>query len=374
MNTIFFKELAEFAINHPYWMGLVFIVLSILIVYKIIPSLILVSKLKNLTAKVNSRTSHSGSVPNLGGVAVFIAYFIVVNLAAMLVAKNDEFIMLVVFNICLLLFVVIGVIDDIIGVNYRTKLLFYFFLSLSFVFLTDIRIPSFFGLLFIETLPLWASVLFSAFVLVIMVNAINLIDGIDGLASMQVLLTSAILIIVFFESGYVLSGFSNSSILGTLLAFIFFNFSGKNKIFLGDTGSILIGFLMGFNILLIFRFQSESELYLTGSNPHLLALALCGYPLLDVLRVFVLRTWHGMSPFKPDKRHLHHFFVKQGLSHIATSTLLFFYTICLVMCAYLLRYAPPNLGTIILIIWGILLMGLLQWLIHYYKQRKRNVV
>ena len=197
MNEKLFNYLITEVLVHPYWTGLFFMGLASGTVRVVMPTLIYVSKLKKLNAPVNNRSSLRGFVPSMGGVAIFIGYVVSVNLAVMLLANRQQFIMLVVFNICLFLFLVMGMIDDIIGVRAWVKLRLQIVLALAFVFLTDIRIPSFNGVLGIETLPVWASILFSAFVMVVLINAVNLIDGIDGLAASQVLLVSAIFCLLY---------------------------------------------------------------------------------------------------------------------------------------------------------------------------------
>jgi UDP-N-acetylmuramyl pentapeptide phosphotransferase/UDP-N-acetylglucosamine-1-phosphate transferase len=180
--------------------------------------------------------------------------------------------------------------------------------------------------------------LLTIFVFIVIINGFNLIDGIDGLASGIGILTSSVFGIWFWITGHIACTILSFSLVGTLAAFFYFNvFSKRNKIFLGDTGSMVIGFVMG---VLVCRFL-QHELVAQGTAKIVSApTVVCGIlivPLFDSLRVFILRIKQSRSPFKADHQHIHHWLLRLGYTHLQATLILICVNLFFIVLSYLLR-------------------------------------
>jgi UDP-GlcNAc:undecaprenyl-phosphate GlcNAc-1-phosphate transferase len=248
--------------------------------------------------------------------------------------------------LCFCLIALIGVGDDLFNIKYREK----FFLQLfaGIVLLqSGYMIDSFHGIFGIEELPYAASVVVSLFVFIVVVNSLNLIDGIDGLASLLSLK-------FFFVTGAILSVSSKEMelvvpvVVGALVGFLAYNFSPNKKVFLGDTGSLLLGSVMAF---FIFYTLNSSSFIVTDrymSRPLFVILLLI-YPLTDTLRAFVIRVYKKQSPFVADRIHLHHRLLSKGISHWRASVTILISSISVLLVGFLLSQVFP-LGTTVMIL------------------------
>ena len=208
----------------------------------IIPSVVNISRLKNLTDKPNGRTSHFKATPTLGGIAVFVALVLSTVIFAGTYFKFE--LKYIISGLIVVFF--IGIKDDILVIDPYKKLAGQIFAIVLIAVFAGIRITSLYGLFHIGQLPYVASILLTVFVFIVIINGFNLIDGIDGLATGIGILTSSIFGIWFLINGHMACTILSFSFVGTLTAFFYFNvFSKTNKIFLGDTGSMIIGFVMG---------------------------------------------------------------------------------------------------------------------------------
>jgi UDP-N-acetylmuramyl pentapeptide phosphotransferase/UDP-N-acetylglucosamine-1-phosphate transferase len=199
----------------------------------------------------------------------------------------------------------------------------------------------FFG---IHELPEMFSLLISYFSVIVIINSFNLIDGVDGLAGTLGLMSSALFGIYFMNAGmepyYVLA----FSLCGSLIAFLIFNFQPA-KIFMGDTGSLLVGVV---NAILVLKFIDPGEGPLSV-NPIIsspaIGFTILMIPLLDTLRVFAIRIFKRRSPFSPDRNHIHHLLMDRGLSHRTITLLLVAINASMVVFVYMAR----SLGCTVLI-------------------------
>lgn len=306
-----------------------FIVLSsftaFLVTYVSIPAIADASKHLNVFEPKSSRGSHHGDVPTLGGVAIFIGIVISGTLFLPINIIEDY---RYLFAALLILFV-FGVRDDLLVLKPKNKFYIELLVALIATILGDIRITSFQGFLGVEEIPYLASVPFSVFVYIVIINGFNLIDGIDGLASGIAILVSLAFGALFLLNDDKSYAYAPFMLAGSLAAFFRFNvFSKKNKIFLGDTGSLTIGFLIAtITITLLEQSSSGGVVHQLISVPAL-TIAILIVPLFDTLRVFILRILSGESPFQADRKHIHHRLLSMGYSH-QKSTLL-------IMCSNLL--------------------------------------
>ena len=286
-----------------------------------IPPIIKVSKEKNLFDEPNHRKLNKIVIPNLGGVGIFIG----ATLSSILffptnIPHNIQYLFA---GMVLMLFV--GLKDDIIGSSARNKLFMQIVAAIVLIFLGDIQFHNLYNLFAIEKIPAWIGVPLTLMFFLFIINAMNLIDGIDGLAAGISILFLVIMCLWFFYAGNQAYAVICAGFIGSLIGFLRFNlFSKKNKIFMGDTGSLILGVLIA--SLSILFLNPENILPETLELPHTptMVLALLVVPTTDTLRVFYMRLKAGKSPFAPDMNHVHHVLIKSGLSHRLSSLLLIF--------------------------------------------------
>jgi UDP-GlcNAc:undecaprenyl-phosphate GlcNAc-1-phosphate transferase len=299
-----------------------------------IPSIVNISRLKGLCVLPNGRTSHSDSTPTLGGIAVFVG--LVMSTIILAGTYFDFELKYIIAGLIIVFF--IGIKDDILIIDPWKKLAGQLLASGLIVVFAGIRITNLYGLFNIYNLPHFPSILLTVFVLVVIINGFNLIDGIDGLASGIGILTSSVFGIWFWKYGDIAFTLLSFSIVGSLAAFFFFNVFGvKNKIFLGDTGSLVTGFVVG---LLACRFL-QLELLVQDSS-HIpaspaVAFGILIVPLYDSLRVFILRIAQGKSPFKADRQHIHHRLLQLGITHLQATLILIFINLFFIVLSYSLK-------------------------------------
>lgn len=324
-----------YSIPVAHWMLIILgLLMAFGITWVIIPSIVNVSRSKSLCATPNGRTSHAGSTPTLGGIAVFIGLL----LSTVIVAGTHNIFELRYIIAGLIIVFFLGIKDDILIIDPYKKLAGQILAALLIAVFADIRITSLYGLFYIHELPYIASILLTVFVFIVIINGFNLIDGIDGLASGIGILTASVFGTWFWITGNIAYTIFSFAFVGSLTAFFCFNVFGKtNKIFLGDTGSLVTGFVMG---VLACRFL-QLELVTRGVTDIPSApTVVCGIlivPLFDSLRVFILRIVHGKSPFKADRRHLHHRLLQLKFTHLQATMILISVNLFFIVLSYLLR-------------------------------------
>ena len=322
-----------------------------------IPSIIYLAHVKNLLDVPNKRTVHASLTPRLGGLAIFAGFVSSITLFGDF-GENSFGAQQVLASTIILFF--IGLKDDISPVS-ATKKFFVQILSISIVvFAGDVRISSFQGVLGLGQMEEGLSILFTIFVMVGITNAINLIDGLDGLAGMLVL-TFTCIFGFFFFTGSVAYGVLSVCLAGAIVGFLRYNLY-KATIFMGDTGSLLLGFITS---VLAVEFV---ELKLVSHSP-VIALSVLIVPVADTLRVFLLRALDGLSPFVPDRRHIHHRLIDFGFSQISVVFILVLLTLAFSgLSLFLAEKASINMLLIIVSVLAVLLSISLELI---YKLRKK---
>ncbi|MDT8394744.1 MAG: MraY family glycosyltransferase [Bacteroidales bacterium] len=267
------------------------------------PPIVRVAKAKKLFDETNPRKLHTFSVPNLGGISLFIAIIITTSvLTTRFSAPGFQ----LVFAAMVMLFFV-GVKDDLIFISPQTKFIIQLLTAILLVALGGFSISNFEGLLFLGKVPPILGQSFTVIFIVLMINAYNLIDGIDGLAGALGVMATLFFGIWFFMNGFIAHAILSASIVGSLLGFLRFNlFSKKYKIFMGDTGSLLLGLLMAMQVIWFLTYNRITGIQHQTAHAPVIALGIIALPLLDTLRVFTLRIMHGKPPFLPDNSHIHH--------------------------------------------------------------------
>lgn len=323
--------------------------------YFAIPSVIRVAKVKNLIDIPGDRAAHTSPTPSLGGIAIFAG-----TAFAITMWTPFRYFAGLQYILCAMVIIfLIGAKDDILPMSPYRKLSGQIFAALILVFRADVIITSFYGLFNIETLPYWFSILFSVFVIVLIINAFNLIDGINGLAASLGIIISLIFGTWFFFIERVELAMVAFALTGALIAFLKYNITPA-EIFMGDTGSMMVGFVCAMLAIKFleshtgyFAEQLIEKPYLSIYKMHAapaIAVGILIIPLFDTFRVFLTRILRKKSPFAPDKTHIHHQLLDLGFSHSQATVILVIVNILFVMVAYFLQ----DLGTfwLMLIILG----------------------
>ena len=256
---------------------------------------------------INHRSVHQTKATKTGGMAIFLTLFLFSAYFYLSGNQLYDFSLLIPLAIMF----VVGVYDDFYNADFKLKFLLQI-IGAKILIDQGLVIDDFHGVLGLNEIPRLASQLFTIFVFLIIVNAINFIDGIDGLA-----ITESIKVIILVELiSYHPTPFFELGIMTVsgLLPLYYFNFKKDYKVFLGDAGSLFLGTLIA--IYLFYVLGSEYKLKNDFNiNKPLLAMSLIVYPLVDLLRVFIIRIRNKKSPFSPDQNHLHHLLVKKGVPH-----------------------------------------------------------
>ncbi|WP_460217924.1 glycosyltransferase family 4 protein [Psychroserpens sp. MEBiC05023] len=326
--------------------------LALIIAYRTYPSILYVAKEKHLMDEPDSRSMHSNRTPTLGGIGIFFSLVVVMTIVGAML--NTKVLLLVMGGLTILFF--LGLKDDLTVLSPRKKFIGQLLAALLLIVFTDTRIIGFSKILDVDVLPYWVSIGFTLFVYILIINAYNLIDGVDGLAGSIALLISVVFTVLFYNSGALSLATISVALIGALTAFLRFNFSAKNKIFMGDTGSMILGFLLAFfTISFISQSQTNLDSEYYKASPAL-ALALLFFPLMDTFRIFFIRIFIlKTSPFTADRNHIHHRFIQAGYSHIQTTLFIVILNLIIIIIAFNMLHLNLNTQIGCLLVYGSLL-------------------
>jgi UDP-N-acetylmuramyl pentapeptide phosphotransferase/UDP-N-acetylglucosamine-1-phosphate transferase len=310
------------------------LITAFIIAYSSIPTIVRVANAKNLFAEPSYRRPHHGSVPILGGVAIFSALLISVGLFSEFTA-HKEFQYFFIASIVLFL---IGIKDDILVTAPLKKLLSEISSALIIIILGDFRFTNLHGFLGVYEMNYYLSIALSLFVYIVIINGFNLIDGIDGLAAGVGILSSLVFGTWFFLNCNYEYAIIAASLIGSLIAFFWYNVYGeKYKIFMGDGGSLILGLTLA---ILATEFNEmnivQSGKWAIHAAPSV-SFGILIIPLFDTLRVFAIRTFRGVSPFRADKNHVHHRLLAMGMSHIRATTYILIVNIIIIFIVFTLN-------------------------------------
>ena len=299
---------------------LIVFLIAFLTTYFIIPKIIWVVNSRDLIDKPDDRSSHVRSTPTMAGVSFFLAIIMVV----FFIKREDVDNIGINLIASLTIIFIIGLKDDLVVSSPRAKiggqLLAILIIIISGVFnFTDFH--SFLGL---GAAPLLVTIPLVIFSMLAIINSYNLIDGIDGLASIIgiVIFSGFAIIFYFLELNYYF--LISLSFMGVLFAYLRYNFSKSKKIFMGDTGSLIMGFCIAFLTMkfLTIDYSIASKAPFLIENRIIVALSILFIPLFDTIRVIGVRLLNKQSPFYPDRNHIHHILIDSGLKHYKTSLFL----------------------------------------------------
>lgn len=355
MNESYFTGLWPLGIPVFYLKLTAGFVISFLISFFSIPTVIKISRRKNLMDEPGMRSSHLRKIPNLGGISLFYSIGICASIFAYELFDLYKFLFA---SLIILLYV--GVMDDIVVMRAYKKLLAQVLVSALIVFGSDVRMRNLFGVFGIYELNYFLSTMFSIVTFIILINAFNLIDGIDGLAGTYSVMCSLFFGISYYRLGeynYPLVIFS-AIIIGAVLAFLYYNLSNYrvNKIFMGDTGSMVLGFLLAFTAMCFIDIFIDKKMagvprYFLHSAP-VIAVAILILPIVDTLNVIIVRLSQKKSPFEADKNHIHHKLLALGLTHRRSTFYIILYYLMIIMVAYFLRHIENNVLLLIILALG----------------------
>ncbi len=322
------------------------------------------SKYLNLLDKPNERKRHKGNVPLIGGIAIYInlliySYFYELNYHLNVIIYTSSILL------------ILGAIDDSIelGVIFRlsAQLLSCLIIIGSGLIITNIGNYMYFPKIEIGLL----SVAFTVLCVIGLTNAFNFMDGIDGLCTGLVLISISS-IILFSSIGNTIDLFDNYEffiiICLSLVLFLFFNLTSFSKIFLGDSGSMTLGFLVSWFLILF----SQSENFII--HP-VLTIWCVTIPVFDLIAVFIRRISRGINPFTPDRRHVHHLLLELGLNDSKTLAIILLFSALLNFIGFLIFIAfgpmPALLSFIICLFMYIFIMIFISR--HIYKLKNKTL-
>lgn len=318
------------------WLVITLSFLSAIIIGSLsVPPIVRLAKDKGLLALPNGRTSHSGAVPTLGGIGIFAGF----KLSVLIFSSYTPFPELPFIAASCLLIFFSGLKDDIFIISPFSKIATQVLSSAIIIIFTDIRFTDLHGFLGFTNIPYVVSFLLTMFVIIVIINSFNLIDGIDGLAGAIGIVSATAFGLWFYMVGDFNYAIFSAAMAGSLIGFLRYNLSkGKYKIFMGDTGSLLIGFVVA---LLVIRFNELNSfvngMYKIESSPAV-AIGVLILPLYDTARVMIVRILRKQSPFKADRGHIHHKLLDLGYSHWKATLILAVSNIVFICIAYYYQY------------------------------------
>ena len=292
---------------------------SFVISFLIVPVIIKYSLAKNLVDIPGRRKIHKKVTPSMGGIAIFVGFFI----SSLIWLNIEEWGYIKFILVALFVIFFIGVRDDLVPLRAMVKLVGQIMAASLLIFLFDLRIKTFYGLFGVHELPDIVSYIITYFTIIVITNSFNLIDGLDGLAGTIAIVALLAFGIWFYLVNDQIFSILSFAMLGGIFAFLIFNWE-PSEVFMGDTGALVIGMMLG---ILAIHFINVNY-SLPAMTPYKFngsvgtAACIIIIPLVDTLRIVILRVSKGQSPFAPDKSHVHHAIMRLGMSHGQTTLIL----------------------------------------------------
>lgn len=323
-------------VDNPMPIALIAALTALLLTSVFLPTVIRFALTKRLFARPSERSSHTQPTPSLGGVGIFVGLF----MATFFWAPSVSFEELRYPLLAVLVVFLTGLKDDLVPLSALKKFIAQVIVALLIVYFADIRLTSLHGMFSWEAAMSYElSMVLSVFTVLVVINAFNLIDGINGLAA-----SLGCIVFGIVGTWFALVGETSFAVLalsscGALLGFLRYNLLPPVKIFMGDTGSLVIGTIAAALILQFIELNDALPLghaFYVESVP-VVAMTIIAIPLFDTLRVFTTRIIRGTSPFQPDRRHIHHLLIDYGFSHAAATGILVACQVTLIALVYLLQ-------------------------------------
>jgi UDP-N-acetylmuramyl pentapeptide phosphotransferase/UDP-N-acetylglucosamine-1-phosphate transferase len=332
---------------------------SFIITFLAVPVVIQIAEKKKLYDVPDERKVHTRLVASLGGVAIF-GGFILASLLSIQGYLNPEF---QYFFAAAIIIFFLGLKDDIMILSASKKFIGQIIAASILIHLGGIRLDSMHGLLGFNELPEGFALALSYLTIIVVINSFNLIDGVDGLAASLGILTMSVFGAYFFVIDYQAYALLAFSLAGSLVAFLIFNHHPA-KIFMGDSGSLMIGLINSILVIKFINVANAPFVAVPVASAVAVAFAVLLVPLLDTLRVFSIRIVKGRSPFTPDRNHVHHLLLDSGLNHAAVTVICVGLNIGFILLAWAGKSIGPNYLLLIILTLSFGGLGFL-----YYRQR-----
>jgi len=326
---------------HSYRLGMISFATAFALSMLLIPPLIKLINHFKLHDVPDLRKEHSIPIPTMGGIAVCLS----LAFTCLLWFRFPSDFFTVSFFFSILVLFAIGIMDDLNDLRARNKLAMQFALA-SLIAFSGVRITSLNGIFGIYDLPLTAQYSITVLLIAGITNAFNLIDGIDGLAGGLGFMSLTILGLFLTLNRDANNALVAFALAGGLLGFLYYNFNPA-RIFMGDTGSLVLGFVTAVLTVRLIQLNTTGGFPLLRHAP-VFGASLVFIPVFDTLRVFSLRIWRGRSPFDPDKTHIHHLLTNNGWSHNFSSKLICAVHAFILMAGYFLKDVRQELGLLVL--------------------------
>lgn len=314
----------------------------------------------------NERSAAECPIPTLGGISIFLSFVFASAFGLSSVIMPE----LVYILVAVLLMFFVGLKDDILTISARKKLSAQFLTAAMIIFMAKIRFTNLHGFLGIEEIGIVPGVILSFFAIIVIINAFNLMDGIDGLCAGLSMLAATVFGSWFFISGHFNYAILSFSLVGGILGFFCYNVYGnKNRIFMGDTGSLVLGTIMSVIVIRFNEFNIDQTQPFAIASAPAVSFGILIYPLIDTLRVFTIRLLQFKSPFVADKNHLHHRLLTLGFSHRKAT-----YTIMAMNFIFILSvFALQNIGIIKVMGFIFVFGGILFMMPAYFIQKGKLI-
>lgn len=347
---------------------------AFLMTYLTIPKIINVVEYKRLMDNPNQRSSHQSKTPTLGG----IAFFYTLVFALFFIKGSDDFDEAMYIIPGLTILFIVGLKDDLVVLSPGSKLMAQV-LAVSFILVNEsFTIYSLNGFMNINDIPYYLYMVIGAFMMLTIINSYNLIDGIDGLASVVGIVIMIIYTTIFYLTKEYFFASISITMNACLMAFFGFNVSSNRKIFMGDTGSLIVGFIISILTLkfLALKPYAYSELPFLLENAPLIAIAILIVPLFDTARVFAIRIANKKAPFSPDRNHIHHVLIDfWGLSHKQASFIIGCFNLLFVILFIILGSTAKNLGLVIILVGSVIVLGYVFFKYNYnFTTLKQKII
>jgi UDP-GlcNAc:undecaprenyl-phosphate/decaprenyl-phosphate GlcNAc-1-phosphate transferase len=338
---------------HDYKSALLCFITAFVVTLITIPPIISLVKKYGLYDIPDARKEHSSPIPTMGGIAIvagmMMSLFLWFPFTNQIAQVSFFFSLIVLFSL--------GIMDDLKNLSAKYKFIVQISLAVL-IALSGIRITSFDGLFGIYELPITAQYTFTILAIAGITNAFNLIDGIDGLAGGLGFMSLITLGIFLTLSGDVNTALAAFALAGALFAFLYFNFNPA-KIFMGDTGSLVLGFVIAVLCIRLMQVNVMTPNPIVGNAP-VFVLGITLIPVFDTIRVFAIRIWKGKSPFEADRTHIHHLLTNEGFSHGFAAKLICFLHGFILIEVYWLRSLKPELVLVILVAFMLIAIAILK--------------
>jgi UDP-N-acetylmuramyl pentapeptide phosphotransferase/UDP-N-acetylglucosamine-1-phosphate transferase len=338
---------------------------SFIITFLAIPVVLQVAEKKKLYDIPDERKLHTRLVASLGGVGIF-GGFILASLLSIQGQFNFEF---QYFFAAAIVIFFLGLKDDLMILSASKKFIGQIIAASILIHLGGIRLDSMYGLFGFEQVPEGFGLALSYLTIIVVINSFNLIDGVDGLAASLGILTMVVFGAYFFAINMQAYALLSFSLAGSLIAFMIFNHHPA-KIFMGDSGSLMIGLVNSILVIKFINVAHEPSVAIPITSSVAIGFSILIVPLLDTLRVFSVRILNGKSPFTPDRNHVHHLLLDRGLGHAAVTLTCVGVNVGFILLAWFGRSLGSTLLLSIMLVLAFSGLGLL----YYYRKRRTMVI